>query len=181
MRTIRHYWQSERGMTLIELLIACFLTFLVAGAAMEFYISQHKTWLVENDVAAVQQNVRASLDEIAGALRMGGYQLKSHPAYTLGADSLTIYQRDDATAEVDTTLYFVATDDQAQTNLYRQFKGETPEVLAENVESFALTRLGPNLIDISLTARAPKPDSALIAGDGYRRRTFETQVRLRNL
>lgn len=180
MKTLRHYWHSERGMTIIELLIACFLTFLVAGAAMEFYISQHKTWLVESDVAAVQQNVRASLDEIAGALRMGGYQLKSHPAYALGSDSLTIYLRNDATAEVDTTLYFVAADNQSQSNLYRQFKGATPEVLAENVESFALTRLGPNLIDISLTARSPKPDSAMIDGDGYRRRTFETQVRLRN-
>jgi prepilin-type N-terminal cleavage/methylation domain-containing protein len=180
MREVRIHDQAERGFTIIELLIAAVLTVIVAGAAMQFYISQHHTWMIETEVAEVQYNVRASLDEIAGALRMGGYQLRNHPAYTVGSDSLIIYYRDDATAEVDTMTYFVATDNSAHYNLYKQPKGGDPEVLAENVEAFSLTKLGPNLIDISLTARAQKSDSAIVHGDGYRRRTFATQVRLRN-
>ncbi len=181
MHALPSHDQAERGFTIIELLIAAVLTVIVAGAAMEFYISQHKTWMIEGEVAEIQYNVRTSLDEIADALRMGGYQLRNHPAYAIGADSLTIYYRDDAAAEVDTMIYFIATDNSAQYNLYKQPKGENAEVLAENVEAFSLTKLGPNLIDISLTARALKSDSALVHGDGYRRRTFATQVRLRNM
>lgn len=174
--------RSERGVTLIELLIAATLTIIVAGAAMEFYVSQHKTWLIEGAVAEVQYNVRTSLDEIASALRQGGYQLApGHPPYAIGEDTLIIYFRNEALAEVDTLTYFVGSDGNSSYNLFKQRKNEQPEALAENVESFDLTRLGPNLIDISITARTVKSDSLLIHGDGYRRRTFATQVRLRNL
>lgn len=181
MRVFVDSLTTERGFSIVELLIAAVLTIIVAGAAMEFYITQHKTWLLEGDVAEVQYNVRASLDEIAGALRMGGYQIPGHAPYALGDDTLIIFFRNETTAEVDTLTYFVATDDGSQYNLYKQPKNGQPAVLAENVESFGLTKIGPNLIDISLTARTIKSDSTLIHGDGYRRRTFTTQVRLRNM
>jgi len=180
MRRARLTLHSERGFTIIELLISAVLTMIVAGAAMEFYLTQHRTWMIEAEVADIQYNVRASLDEIAGALRMGGYHLRNHPPFAIGTDTLVIYYRDEVTAEVDTMTYFVSTDFSSQYNLYKQLTGEYPTVLAENVEALTLTKLGPNLIDISLIARALQSDSALIHGDGYRRRTFATQVRLRN-
>jgi hypothetical protein len=180
MKSFAALLRSEQGFSLVELLIAAVLTIIVAGAAMEFYITQHKTWLLEGDVAEVQYNVRASLDEIASALRMGGYQIPGHAPYAIGDDTLIIYFRNEATTEVDTLTYFVASGDGSQYNLYKQKKNEQAAVLAENVESFELTRIGPNLIDISLTARTVKSDSTMIHGDGYRRRTFATQVRLRN-
>jgi hypothetical protein len=99
----------------------------------------------------------------------------------LGEDSLIIYFRNETTAEVDTLTYFVGDAGNSSYNLYKQRKNQLPEVLAENVESFDLTQLGPNLIDISITARTVRSDSVLVHGDGYRRRTFATQVRLRNL
>ena len=181
MRALVDSAGTERGFSLVELLIAAVLTIIVAGAAMEFYITQHKTWLLEGDVAEVQYNVRASLDEIASALRMGGYQIPGHAPYALGDDTLIIFFRNETTAEVDTLTYFVATDDGSKYNLYKKLKNQYPAVLAENVEAFELTKIGPNLIDISLTARTIKSDSTLIHGDGYRRRTFTTQVRLRNM
>ena len=181
MKFLRDTIHSERGVSLVELLIAGVLTIIVAAAAMEFYVSQHKTWLIEGAVAEVQYNVRTALDEIASALRMGGYQIPGHPPYALGTDTLVIYFRDEVTTEVDTLTYFVGSDGNSQYNLYKQHKNELAEVLAENVESFDLTKLGPNLIDISLTARTVKSDSVLVHGDGYRRRTFATQVRLRNM
>ncbi len=171
---------NQRGVTLVELLIAAVLTIIVAAAAMEFYLSQHKTWLVESEIAEVQYNVRASLDEIASALRMGGYQVPGHPPFAVGNDTLIIYFRNEATAEVDTMTYYVESNDASQYNLYKKPKGGDPEVLAENVESLELTTLGPNLIDISITARTTRSDSVMVHGDGYRRRTFATQVRLRN-
>lgn len=181
MRAYVEIIRAERGFSLVELLIAAVLTIIVAGAAMEFYITQHKTWLLEGDVAEVQYNVRASLDEIASALRMGGYQIPGHAPYSVGDDTLIIYFRNESTAEVDTLTYFVASSDGHQYNLYKKPKNEPAAVLAENVEAFELTKIGPNLIDISLTARTVRSDSTMIHGDGYRRRTFATQVRLRNL
>jgi len=180
MRTFANTVRSERGTTIVEVLIVAFLTALVAAAAMEFYVTQHKTWLVENDIAELQYNARATLDEIAGGLRMGGYHLRNHPAYEVRPDTLVIYFRNEITTEVDTLTYFVQADSAYGSNLYRQPKDQSPSILAENIESLSLTKLGPNLIDIAITARSYKTDSPLIAGDGYRRRTYSTQVRLRN-
>lgn len=180
MRTMRQTLASQTGTTLVELLIASFLTVLVAAAALEFYLSSHKAWLVENEVAEIQQNARACLDEIGACLRLGGYQLKNHPAYKIRPDSLVVYYRNDATATVDTVAYFVDDQNPKHPLLRRQLPGESSEILAENIEALTITAVSSRVLQVVLTCRADTPDSSLIDGDGYRRRTFSTQIRLRN-
>lgn len=172
---------NERGTTLVEVLIASFLTVLVAGAAMEFYITQHKAWLIETEVGEIQQNARAALDEIAGRMKMGGYQVGVHPAFEVGADSVVVYYRNDSTTNIDTVAYFIDASSPSNPWLMRRWNGDTPEHFAENVESLTLSVLSARLLEVSLVARANTPDSTVIDGDGYRRRTLTTQIRVRNL
>jgi len=181
MKTLRKIWHSQSGVTLVELLIATLMTAIVAGATMEFYVSQHKNWLMQNEVAEVQQCARACLDEIAGNLRMGGYRLDGHPAFTVGTDSLTVYYVDEATAQVDTILYFVSSSSTVNPCLYRKIKQQQPDLFGEDIESLVVTNLSSRLLQISVTARSPKPDDEFIGLDGYRRRSYTTQVVLRNL
>ncbi len=181
MRMVNDLMYNQRGVTLVEVLIASFLTVLVGAAAMEFYVTQHKTWIIETEVSEIQQNARAALDEIASKMKMGGYQVGAHPAFEVGQDSIIVYYRNDSTAHIDTVAYFVDASNPSRPWLMRQFNSDAAEAYAENVETMTMTLLSSRLIELSLVARAGRPDSTIIDGDGYRRRTLTTQIRIRNL
>ncbi len=172
--------RGERGTTLIEVLIAGLITTIVAGATMEFYVSQHKNWLMQTEVSDVQQCARACLDEMAGELRMGGYGLDTHAAFAIGSDSLAVYYQGDSAGVVDTVLYFVDSYDPDHPMFFRQKQNGTPELYAEDIEALTVTALSARVLELLITARGPKPDAEFIGGDGYRRRTYSTRVTLRN-
>ena len=175
---MRNLLRNERGFTLLEVLIASFMSLLVSGAALHFYLSQHESWLVQNEVADIQQSARSCLDEIASEMRMAGYGLTSHPYYETGQDSLTIYYV--RNAAVDTSRYFVATSDSKDQYLYRQHNGQAPEAYADGIEKLTVTRLSASLFELGVTARGRYHDQGMRGEDGYRRRTFTTRVRIRN-
>lgn len=173
--------RRERGTTLVEVLIAGLMTAIVAGATMEFYVSQHKSWLMQTEVADVQQCARACLDEMAGELRMGGYGLTTHAPFAVGSDSLAVYYQGDSAGVVDTILYFVNKSDPDHPMFFRQRQNGTLELYAEDIEALTVTAVTPRVLDLSITARGSKPDTDFISGDGYRRRTYSTRVTLRNM
>lgn len=181
MHTYGAFLRNQRGVTLVEVLIASFLTVIVGAAAMEFYVTQHKAWLIETEVSEIQQNARAALDAIASTMKMGGYQVGAHPAFEIGQDSIIVYYRNDSTAHIDTVAYFVDASNPSRPWLMRQFNADAAEPYAENVENMTMTLMSSRLIELSLVARAGRPDSTIIGGDGYRRRTLTTQIRIRNL
>lgn len=68
---------SERGLTLMELLISSVLAVIVAGAGLELYLNQHKTWIIEGQITDMQQNGRVSIEELSNKIMMAGYRLPS--------------------------------------------------------------------------------------------------------
>lgn len=64
---------SNRGITIMELMITMLIGSLVTTAAVQFYISQHHHVIQQRDVSDVQQNLRASMQEITDNVRMAGY------------------------------------------------------------------------------------------------------------
>ncbi len=66
---VRFYPLSERGLTLVELLLALALTGLMAAAILNFYYCGVRTW--QRDVARMdlQQNARAAAEMIDRELR----------------------------------------------------------------------------------------------------------------
>lgn len=63
------------GYSLMEALIALMLAGMVATAATSFYLNQHNNMLTQHDISDVQQNLRASVNEITLAIRNAGANL----------------------------------------------------------------------------------------------------------
>jgi len=169
--------RDQKGMTLIELLIAALLTFVIGSAALEFYSAQHNQWLAQTDVSDMQQNARALKDELTSSIRSSGYGIiAGHPRMLVTSDILTIYRRD--STKIDTIQYYVASADADHPNLLKQINRDSPQVFAEDIESVNFARAG-NLITVTLVAREGRRDPEL-AGDGYRRRTIVVSAEIRN-
>ena len=64
-----------RGTSLLEVLVALAITGVVTMAMFKAYVTQHRQYLVQEEVADIQQNVRASIEEISKHVRMAGYEL----------------------------------------------------------------------------------------------------------
>ncbi|SYZ74566.1 hypothetical protein TRIP_C90194 [Candidatus Zixiibacteriota bacterium] len=72
MKNIRFLCGGERGISMVEMLIALFMTALVLSAIFGVYINQHKNWMIQEDVTDIQQNSRAAIDELTRQIRMAG-------------------------------------------------------------------------------------------------------------
>jgi len=66
---------NERGLTLMELLISSVLALIVAGAGLELYLNQHKTWIIEGQITDMQQNGRVAIEELSNKIMMAGYNI----------------------------------------------------------------------------------------------------------
>ncbi len=72
-------------MSILEVLVALFLAGIVTTAIFQIYITQHKNWMIQEDVTDIQQNARAAIDELNRNIRMAGYGLPS------GMNPITVY------------------------------------------------------------------------------------------
>lgn len=75
MNMMKKTLRSERGFSLLEVLIALGLTAVITSAILRAYVTQHEAYLEQDDATAIQQSARAALDEIAKHTRMAGNNL----------------------------------------------------------------------------------------------------------
>lgn len=66
----------QRGFTVLELLIAALIASFVILAAMKQFINQSKNHLIQAGITNMQQNGRATVDELVGKIRQAGYRLE---------------------------------------------------------------------------------------------------------
>jgi prepilin-type N-terminal cleavage/methylation domain-containing protein len=169
--------RDQKGMTLIELLIAALLTFIIGSAALEFYSAQHNQWLAQTDVSDMQQNARALKDELTSNIRSSGYGIiAGHPRMLVTSNRLTIFRKD--STKIDTIRYYVSSANADHPDLVKQINGDSPQVFAEDIESVNFARAG-NLVTVTLVAREGRRDPEY-ALDGYRRRTIVVSAEIRN-
>ena len=64
---------KEHGFTLIEILITMAITGIISAVIFTSFQSQQKSYVVQEDVAAMQQNLRAGMDMMVREIRMAGY------------------------------------------------------------------------------------------------------------
>lgn len=64
---------SNKGFTLVELLIALLVGSVIMAAVMTSFQSQHKVYLAQDEVVEMQQNVRGAMDMITREIRMAGF------------------------------------------------------------------------------------------------------------
>jgi len=65
--------KRQQGFTLVELLAAMVITGVVVGGIYSAYYSQQKSYLAQEEVAAMQQNLRAAMHLIERDIRLAGY------------------------------------------------------------------------------------------------------------
>ena len=68
-----HIKSDRNGFTLIELLIAMAISGIVAGAIFTAFQSQQKSYLIQDQVTEMQQNLRAAMDIMVRDIRMAGF------------------------------------------------------------------------------------------------------------
>lgn len=86
---------DERGMTILEVMIALVITGIVTAAIFEVYLTQHKNYIAQEEIVDIQQSVRASIDVMARNVRMAGYNLPigipPFEAYDTDPDTIVVY------------------------------------------------------------------------------------------
>ncbi|PQP33112.1 hypothetical protein C6A36_00950 [Desulfobacteraceae bacterium SEEP-SAG10] len=63
---------SNQGFTIVELLVGMVVSLLAMGAVYSTFLSQHKSYLVQDQVSAMQQNLRAAMFYMQREIRMAG-------------------------------------------------------------------------------------------------------------
>jgi prepilin-type N-terminal cleavage/methylation domain-containing protein len=69
----RNLFRKPKGLTLIELLVALALSSILIAALYRVFISQHKIYGIQDQVADMQQNVRIAVGQMTREIRMAGY------------------------------------------------------------------------------------------------------------
>ena len=200
--------RNNHGLTLIEMLIALVISSILMAASYRVFIGGQKVYMVQDQVADMQQNARAALDRMTREVRMAGYRqdiLASlgnvggftriitpvNNADNIGNndDQITLIIADKA---ITYGLQWDATDPEMPV-LVRSENGVS-EVMADNIEDLQISYILRNgtvsdspgnpdnirLVKVSLTARTKLTDPQL-GGDGHRRRGLSSLTIVRNL
>lgn len=65
--------KKNRGITLIELLVAMVISAILVGGIYRTFIGQQKTYTVQEQVVDIQQNVRGAVNRMTAEVRMAGF------------------------------------------------------------------------------------------------------------
>lgn len=175
---------SQRGFTLVELVIAVAIVGLVLSGTLIALQQGENAYQFGSGRVEVQQSARMAVDRMIRDLRTGS------TVTTSTATSVTFQYIDDTGATV--TVAYSLTGANLQRNQISPAPGVAqPETLIGNVSAFSLTYYDGNniatttpanvrAVDIKLTT---KPQDTTLAGYDLanQRAVFEDRVRLRNL
>jgi len=91
--------QNIRGTSFLEVMIALFIMGVITTAIFNVYLTQQKSYMTQDDITTIQQNGRASIDELSRQIRMAGHALplgiKAIEAANTNPDTITITYRED--------------------------------------------------------------------------------------
>jgi len=88
---------NERGFTVVELMIAIAVGGIVMGAVMTSFLSQHRSYLAQDEVVEMQQNARVAMDMLTRDIRSAGYDPNRLGAgITVAAANNLVFTREDA-------------------------------------------------------------------------------------
>jgi len=184
----------ERGFTLIELLIAMAIGLVVITSISSAFISQRKTYAIQEQIAEMTQNARAAMDMISREVKMAGYDPTGAGIVGVPYSATQLEVRADLNGDGDTSdthENIIYTYDSANKQIDRNTGGGA-QAFAEGIESFTFqyndstgnattTAADIRQIEITISARTSQPDPNYGQNSGYRTYTLTSFVTSPNL
>lgn len=187
---IIHKFKFNNGVTVIELMIAAFITGIVAIAAFNFYARMHTQSEAQNDISDIQLVCRNSMIEMKKMARMAGYKMGDHNAYEISGDTLSLYMR--GSQPVDTIRFYLTS--MADTsggdingesrnifNLMKKVNSGQPEIFADYLTAIRYSMPDTSTLIITIVAESAHQDLDYHQNGGYHTYTLTEKVNLRNV
>ena len=120
--------RSKRGVTLVELLVTVVIFMLVTTGIWSTFNSQNRVYHSQQQVAMIQQNIRAAVHVMEKQLRMAGYDPDSngYGISSIANNSITFTYDDNSGGS--RTIGFSMSGSNLMMNI-----GANPNILAENI------------------------------------------------
>ena len=141
----------ELGFTLVELMIALTVGGVIMAGVMTAFMSQHRSYLAQDDVVEMQQNIRVAMDMLVRDVRSAGYDPNGlGAAITVAGPNTLIFTRDDSTGVLETVDYSLfdafaftlpASNDGLVDDLALQINASGRQVVAENISQMEFNYL----------------------------------------
>ena len=147
-------WKSQKGLTLIELMIAVFLSIFIVGAMISVFGNSKQNYRLNENMSRLQENARFAVSFIARDIRMADYHacvIADSRADAItglndtglnGSDAITIIYRsnacDAASATIITRAYSIQTGANGGPALFRSVDGGAAEELVEGIENLQI-------------------------------------------
>ena len=160
-RLVNHH--ASPGFTLVELMVALAITGIIVAAIYMAYISQQRTYIVQEQVAEMQQNLRASLVIMSHDFRIVGYTRQENQRSNYGITSATqtkfVFTADmDDSGGIpgsgDTMTYELYTPTGASMPSLRRISGQS--AIADNIQSIEFQYLDSSGVPITITTAADR-------------------------
>jgi len=165
---------KEQGFTIVELLVAVAVSLLALGAIYSTFQSQHKSYLMQEEVAAMQQNIRAAMYHIQREIRMAGCDPTGNAGagiVTANANSISFTEDvrgdadgsdpDGATNDPNESIAYALSDN----NLVRDTGGGN-QVVAENIDALDFVYIDANGSETAVLADIRSVEITIVARTG---------------
>ena len=175
---------NDKGFTLVELLVAMAISLIVMASIGYLYYSQQKSYVAQEQISAMQQNLRAAMYYMEREIRMAGCdptQNANSGIITATANSINFTEDIDddgiigANENITYSLYDSGGD--GDTDLGRNTGGGN-QLLAENIDALDFVYLDSNggppatisdirSVQVTIVARVGRPDPGYTNTNAY--------------
>jgi type IV pilus assembly protein PilW len=191
--------KSRYGFTLVELLIAIAVGGVVMAGICSAYYSQQESFITQDQVSAMQQNLRAGLWFMEREIRMAGYDptgAANAGIVTANATSIRFTldlnadgDTDDSNEDITYSLY--DSDGDGDSDLARKVGVGNNQPVADNVDALNFVYLDqagyitttlPDIrsVQVTLVARAQRPDARYTDTASYANQQGEQIISTQN-
>jgi type IV pilus assembly protein PilW len=102
IKLIQKFRYPNQGFTIVELLIAMVVALLAMGAIYSTFLNQHKSYVVQEETSAMNQNLRIALFYVQREVRMAGCDPTGNAdARIVTADATSINFTEDVRGDLD--------------------------------------------------------------------------------
>ncbi|MBW1781900.1 MAG: prepilin-type N-terminal cleavage/methylation domain-containing protein [Deltaproteobacteria bacterium] len=193
---------KQNGFSLIELLFALTIFLVVLGAIGSAFISQRKSYSVQDQIAEMTQAARSATQMLSTEIRLAGYnpvRISGFTGIPYSASQLQLYadlNEDGDTLDANENIIYIYDSGSLRINRNDVNTEDAAYPFAENVEAFSVKYLKDDgvtevtdaadndeirQIEITTRVRTSEPDPDFSTNSGYRTYTLTSRVTPVNL